>query len=120
MKITKDDLARLNSAIMEINKVYGELFAKLTLDDLERERLRQQFYVASSNDKPTRTDKRAEFSIAFPPLALPSPPQAPKKLKVVNERTSAVRELKNKSRCREKVLFVRQDQKRSNRKIQKF
>lgn len=95
MKITKDDLARLNVAIMEINKVYGELFAKLTLDDIERERLRQQFYVASSNDNPTRTDKHAEFYLAYPPGVLAEP--TPKKIKVVNERTTAVRELKNQT-----------------------
>lgn len=97
MKITKEDLERLNFALMEVNKVYGELFAKLTLDEMERERLRQQFYVATSNDNPDKTSDRAEFHLAFPPLALPSPASVPKKLKVVNERTSAVRELKNQT-----------------------
>lgn len=76
MKITKEDLERLNFAIMEVNKVYGELFAKLTLDEMERNRLRQQFYVASSNDNPDKTSDRAEFHLAFPPLALPSPTES--------------------------------------------
>lgn len=68
MIITEEELERLNYAVLEINKIYGEFKAKMAIENIDRERRRQEFKLVSVNDSPKTTSIRAEFFQVYPPL----------------------------------------------------